>query len=131
MEVFKVFSRSRGPYGFVPGQSSPSSGSGPQGFVPGQSSTALGGADDVDDLIWRSQELIEYTRREFSFSSGAEEEDEEDETAEEEEETEQMDFEVVSAGGARRAFSRTRTSSTRTCTESGDCCPVIMQPEFQ
>ena len=53
--------------------------------MPGQSSSALGGADDVDDLIRRSQELIEYSRREFSFSSGDEEEDEEDETAEEEE----------------------------------------------
>ena len=94
MEVFTILSQIRvdgglggGPHGFVPGQSSPSSGSGPQGFVPGQSSTALRGADDVDD-----QELIECTRREFSFSSGDEEEDEEDETAEEEE-TEQMDLE--------------------------------------
>ena len=29
---------------------------------PGQSSTALGGANDVEDLIRRSQELLEYTR---------------------------------------------------------------------
>ena len=35
------------------------------------------------------------------------------------------------AGGARRARSRPRTtSSTRTCRDSGDA-PVIMQPEFQ
>ena len=65
-----------------------------QDFSPGQSSTAvrrdgglgaaLGGADDVEDLIRRSQELLEYTRREYSFSS---------EEEEEEEETEQMDLE--------------------------------------
>ena len=62
-------------------------GGGLQNFVPGQSSTALGGADDVYHLIRRSQELIENTRREFSFSS------EEEEAEEEEEETEQMDLE--------------------------------------
>ena len=60
---------------------------GPQNFVPGQSSRALGGADDVEDLIWRSQELLENTRREYSFSS------EDEEVEEEEEETEQMDLE--------------------------------------
>ena len=120
---------------------------GPQGFVPGQSSTAIrrdegpcGGADDVDDLIRRSQELLEYTRRESSFSS-------------EEEETEQMDLEeqpsrfqghfrprrccasnVVSAGGARRALSRTRTtSSTRMCRDTGDgpCVHAALVPEVR
>ena len=55
-------------------------------FSQGQSSTALGRADDVEDLIGRSQELLEYTRREYSFSS-------EEEGVEEEEETEQMDLE--------------------------------------
>ena len=42
-------------------------GGGPDNFVPGQSSTALNGADDVEDLIRRSQELLEYSRREYSF----------------------------------------------------------------
>ena len=75
---------------FFPGQSSTAVRrdggpvGGPQNFVPGQSSTALG-EDDVEDLIWHSQELLEYTRREYSFSS------EEEEV--EEEETEQMDLE--------------------------------------
>ena len=58
-------------------------------LVPGQSSTALGGADDVEDLIGRSQELLEHTRREYSFSS-----EEEGVEEEEEEETEQMDIVV-------------------------------------
>ena len=61
-------------------------GGGPQNFVPGQSSTAFVGADDDDELIRRSNELIEYTRREFSFSSDEEEEEdvEEEEATEEE-----------------------------------------------
>ena len=77
--------RAAGPGGglqnFVPGQSSTAvfrdggPGGGVQNFVAGQSSTALGGADDVDDLIRRSQELLEYTRREYSFSSEEEEEE--------------------------------------------------------
>ena len=85
--------RAAGPGGglqnFVPGQSSTAvfrdggPGGGVQNFVSGQSSTALGGADDVDDLMRRSQELIEYTRREYSYYS-------EEEEVEEEEETEQM-----------------------------------------
>ena len=55
-----------GPQNFVRGESSTAvrrdggPGGGLQNFIPGQSSTALGGAGDVDDLIRRSQELIEY-----------------------------------------------------------------------
>ena len=92
--------RAAGPGGglqnFVPGQSSTAvfrdggPGGGVQNFVAGQSSTALGGADDDDELIRRSNELLEYTRREYSFSS---EEEEVEEEEEEEEETEQMDLE--------------------------------------
>ena len=93
-------------------------------------------------------ELLESTRREFSFDSEQEEDDEEAETAEEE--TEEMDLDVVplrfqghlrprrfcppscvvvSAGGARRVRLRTRTtSSTRTCKDSGDGGVVVDAP---
>ena len=92
-----------------------------EGFVPRQSSAALGGADDVDDVIRRSAELLECTRLEFSFYSEEEEEDEEDETVSGPEDSVPPSSVVVSAGGARRARLRTRTtSSTQTCRDSGD-----------
>ena len=49
----------------------------------------LGGADDVDDAMRRSAELLEYTRR---FLAEVEEEE-----AEQEEETEEMDLDVVTS----------------------------------
>ena len=72
---------------FVPGQSSTAvfrdggPGGGVQNFVSGQSS------DDDDELLRRSNELLEYGRREYGYYS------EEEEVEEEEEETEQMDLE--------------------------------------
>ena len=65
---------------------------GSQNFVPGQISTEFGGADDDDEFIRRSNELLEYTRRECLFSSDEEEEDEEEEEEEETEDEQPLRF---------------------------------------
>ena len=61
---------------FVPRQSATAlrrdggPGGGLQNSVPEQSSPALGGADDVGDVLQRSAELLEFTPANFRFTLG-------------------------------------------------------------
>ena len=125
---------------FVPGQSSTAvfrdggPGGGVQNFVSGQSS------DDDDELLRRSNELLEYGRREYGYYSEEEEVEEE-----EEEETEQMDLEeqpsrfeghfrprrfcafILSGGycwrGSSCTFAHSYDELHQTCRDYCDGCP--------